>query len=395
MQKKLLPVLACLMAGTALSARAQIANDECAGAIPLPLAASGSTSLVTTNAGATNGALAPQACGSTAAHNDVWYALQVPASGAVSVTTGGVTGSPFTDTVLELYAGSCAALTPLASNDDYTSAHHYSSLTVTGQPAGSTLYVRVYGFGTATGAFTVQASEALVLTNDEITGATPVPVDAACTVVTSTNAGASASTAAPAPCFQGTARIANDVWFSVEVPASGQLAVTTKAAPGSDLTDTGLVLYTGTPGQLTPVACNDDLGGSNFFSGALAAGLPPGSTVYVRVWSAGCTLPGAFGICVVNPTLMATTPRAAKLSLQVSPNPVRENLNIKLPTLADQRSAQVSLRNSAGQVVKLRLVSLRPRDGETSLNVADLPAGVYTLRLQTGTSTGSQKVVIE
>lgn len=399
MQNKILrSTLACLLVGTALSARAQLVNDEPAGAIPVPLDSARSP-LLTTTAGATaSAAPAPQPCGTTAAGKDTWYSVQVPASGAVTVTTAAVAGSPLTDTVLEVFAGSIGSLIPLGCNDDYTAGHHFSSMTVVGQPAGSTLYVRVYGFGNVGGAFSLHAATAALLANDEISGAIPLPADGQYSVVAATNAGASATAGVPAPqaaCLQSTAPISNDVWFSLVVPVSGQVAVRTSPVVGSELSDTALMLYSGTPEKLTQLACNDDLGPNNFYSGALASGLTPGSTVYVRVWSAQYSLTGAFNVCVLPPATMPAPMNVAKLPLLVSANPVHESLSVKLPTLADQRSAQLSLRNSAGQVVKLRLVSLKAREGETSLDVSDLPAGIYSLRLQTGLSIGTHKVVIE
>lgn len=399
MKKQLLSFLAAsLLLGTSISARAQLANDDCAGALPLAVASS-CTPLTATNVGATtNVALPAQPCGGTTANNDVWYSLVVPASGAVTVNTGGVTGSTFTDTVLEIYAGSCGSLTALGCNDDYTSASAFSSLTVGGQPAGTTLFVRIYGFGSRTGAFTICAREAQLLANDECAGALPLPVGNNCARLAVTNAGASSSRNVPAPlvpCFQPGTPIANDVWFSLVVPPSGEVAVGTFAIAGSDLDDTGLVLYSGTCGNLTQVACNDDYTSTNLFSIATATGLTPGSTVYARVWSVDYTLTGAFNICAINPTPLATRSRLNKVPMSVYPNPVRETLTVKLPALSGERSAQVALLNSLGQIVKLRLVALRGTEVETMLSVSELPAGVYTLRLQTESSMGTHKIVVE
>lgn len=397
MHNKLLTILACLLVGSSVTVHAQVVNDEYRGALALPLDSTGLSPLTTSNAkAAVTSHMPPQACGGTAAQHDVWYSVTVPESGTVTIRTGGVPGSPFSDTVLEVYTEREGNLSFLTCNDDYTTEHHFSSVTVSAQPAGKIIYARVYGFGTAKGAFTIHATPPQLLANDECAGATPLPVNGA--YISATNGGASASAAAPAPmgaCFSPDSPIANDVWFSMVVPSSGQVAVTTNLVPGSSLTDTGILLYTGTPEHLTQVACNDDVSPTSFFSGAVATGLTPGATVYARVWSVDFTLPGAFAICAANPRSVAVTYNAAKLAVHVTPNLATETLHITLPTISDQRSAQIALRNSLGQVVKLRLVSLREADKQTLLNVNDLPAGVYTLHLQTGATTGTHKIVIE
>ena len=396
MHLKLLSAVACLLAGSSLSARAQLANDERASAQALVLDSTGRTSLATSNVGATASDLPALSCGGPAAPKDVWYSVLVPASGSLTVSTAGIAGSPFTDTVLEVYASRNGQLVPLGCNDDYSVTDHFSSLTVSGQPGGSTLLLRVYGFGSVSGAFTVQASEPQLLVNDECAGAIALPVDGSCSVITATNAGASASAVShPSGGIQSVSPILNDVWFSLLVPASGQVAVTTSSVPGSSLQDTGLILYSGTPDKLTQIASNDDQSPTNYFSGAQASGLTPSTMVYARVWSVDLTLTGQFGICAANPSALVAASRMTKLPLQVSPMPARESLSIQLPSLTDQRSAQVSLRNTQGQVVKLRLISLKSTETPTLLNVADLPAGIYNLRLQTGSITGTHKVVIE
>ncbi|MDF7814253.1 fibronectin type III domain-containing protein [Hymenobacter sp. YC55] len=145
--------------------------------------------------------------------------------------------------------------------------------------------------------------------NDNCAGATALNTTATCTPITTTNAGATASTGVPAPsstagtgCFVAATPVNNDVWYSMVVPASGGLTVTTSAIAGSPVEDMGLVLYTGTCGALTEVGCSDDISSTNFFSSARVVGLTPGSTVYARVWSFGTTPTGQFGICAV-PTI--------------------------------------------------------------------------------------------
>ncbi len=81
------------------------------------------------------------------------------------------------------------------------------------------------------------------------------------------------------PGFQG-------VWYDI-TPATPTLATITTAAttvfpPSTGLPDTLLAVYTGTPGSLTQVACNDDISGVNFRS-TLTVNLNAGTTYHVFV----------------------------------------------------------------------------------------------------------------
>ncbi|UOQ70947.1 fibronectin type III domain-containing protein [Hymenobacter cellulosilyticus] len=276
------------------------ANDNCAGAIALPITAT-CTPTTTTNLGATASTGVPaSSCGGTVT-NDVWYSIVVPASGGVIVTTSQVNGSPFVDSILELYSGSCGSLTALACSDD-AGPDGFSSSTVANLAVGSTIYARVYSFaGSPTGSFGICAvARAAVPVNDNCSGALALTPSATCTPTTVSNVGATASTGAPLNCAN---TALSDVWYSIVVPAGGGLTVTTSQVGGSPFTDSIIELYTGTCGGLTPVACNDDaVGGPDRFSSVTARGLTVGSTVYARVFGYTSTPTGQFGICVTLPT---------------------------------------------------------------------------------------------
>ncbi|SHM06587.1 T9SS type A sorting domain-containing protein [Hymenobacter psychrotolerans] len=142
--------------------------------------------------------------------------------------------------------------------------------------------------------------------NDNCSGAIALTAGTTCTVTAATNLNATASTGVAAPganCFVAATPVSNDVWYSIVVPASGGITVTTSAVTGSLVEDTGMTLYTGTcGGTLTEVGCSDDASGSTLFSSATATGLTAGATVYARVWSFGTTPTGAFGICATAAT---------------------------------------------------------------------------------------------
>jgi len=93
--------------------------------------------------------------------------------------------------------------------------------------------------------------------------------------------------------FQG-----NDIWYTMQVPASGAVVVSTNSTGG--LNDTGIALWTGTDCiQLTLQSCDDD-GGPEYFSQVLGSELPVGETLYIQVFGYGGGQ-GAFELCVADP----------------------------------------------------------------------------------------------
>ena len=116
------------------------ANDECGAATPLPVSTT-CVPLTTTNLNATDSSplqptLAFPAC-SPYLGADVWFSVVVPANGIVQVTTGSVTGSVVTDTGLNLYTGTCGALTSIACNDNISATNLFSQVRATNLPAAA------------------------------------------------------------------------------------------------------------------------------------------------------------------------------------------------------------------------------------------------------------------
>jgi PKD repeat protein len=116
-----------------------ISNDDCTGALPLPLGLSGPY----TNQNATTSQGWPCAAGGT----DIWFSYQSTCTGTLEVNT--CTGSNY-DTALEAFSGSCGALTSIICNDDNCGLQSRISFPV--QPA-TTYYVRVGGYNNAQGNF--------------------------------------------------------------------------------------------------------------------------------------------------------------------------------------------------------------------------------------------------
>ncbi len=131
--------------------------------------------------------------------------------------------------------------------------------------------------------------------NDDPCGAIVLTVDPTCTFATYTSLGATATTGAPAP---GCASYSdNDVWFSVVVPASGNIVIDTDTG---SITDGGMAIYSGTCGSLTLIECDDDDSANGLMPSITRTGLTAGSTIFIRVWDYNDG-EGTFDICVSEP----------------------------------------------------------------------------------------------
>ena len=78
-----------------------------------------------------------------------------------------------------------------------------------------------------------------------------------------------------------------DVWYTVTVPASGNLILETQVAAANSMTDSVVAAFSGSCGALTQVGCDDDggpAGPNNLMSVLTLTGRTPGEVLYVGVW---------------------------------------------------------------------------------------------------------------
>lgn len=117
-------------------------NDDCAGAIPISVGTTCSSSTYTNlSATATAGVTAPGCANYSGA--DVWFTAVVPATGELTVT---LQAGSMTDSGMAFYSGSCGSLA-LLDCDNNGAAGAMSQITLTGLPVGSTIYIRVWENG--------------------------------------------------------------------------------------------------------------------------------------------------------------------------------------------------------------------------------------------------------
>ncbi|MFH1319394.1 MAG: hypothetical protein ABII90_01915 [Bacteroidota bacterium] len=128
--------------------------------------------------------------------------------------------------------------------------------------------------------------------NDDPCNAEPLTVGASCTFSSYSNANATDS-GEPDPLCASYA--GGDVWFSVTVPASGNLIFDSNTGV---VTDGGMAIYSGTCNSLTLIECDDDDSPNGLMPMISGTGLTPGATIWIRFWEYGNDNTGTFDICV-------------------------------------------------------------------------------------------------
>ncbi len=132
--------------------------------------------------------------------------------------------------------------------------------------------------------------------NDNCANAIPLTVGTTCTPTAGTDV--LNATFEFGSCTIGGGTAANDVWYSVVVPADGAVTIST-----GGLMDTVIEAYDGCNGN--PIDCDDDGGG--FPSSELALiGQVPGSTIYIRVWEWDNNENETWDICAVGTPIVCT-----------------------------------------------------------------------------------------
>jgi hypothetical protein len=270
------------------------ANDDPCSATPITVGASCVYATYTNaNATATAGPPAP-GCASYSG-GDVWFSVTVPASGSINFDSN--TGV-ITDGGMAIYSGTCGSLSLLACDDDGSANGAMSAINLTGQTPGATLWIRFWEFGNNNnGTFQLCATDpggggGGAPANDNPCSATPLAVNASCVYTASTNAGATATAGVPAP---GCASYSGgDVWFSVTVPATGNINFNSNTGV---ITDGGMAIYSGTCGSLSLLQCDDDGSTNGLMSAISLTGQTPGATLWVRFWEYGNDNNGSFSIC--------------------------------------------------------------------------------------------------
>jgi hypothetical protein len=216
-----------------------IANDICTGAITIGCGQTitGTTATATLEPGV------PTCVTTLNTAKSLWYTFV----GNGATNTLSMCGSGY-DTKIGVFTGTCAALVCVTGNDDFCGLQSQVTFPTT---LGTTYYIIVTGFGTASGAFTLTRTSA-ALPNDVCTGAITINCGQ---TLTGTTACGSTPDVVPTPCGT-TLGSANGVWYRFVGDGSG----VTMSLCGSSY-DTKIGVFTGTCAALVCVTGNDDFCG--------------------------------------------------------------------------------------------------------------------------------------
>lgn len=354
------------------------ANDDCAAAVALTVNADIDCAAVTSGAtiGATESMAADPCSGSP--DDDVWYTF-VATSDAhiISLTDIESIVGYGDDMYFEVLNGACDALTSETCSDDNTKI-------VENLTAGDLYYVRVFTYdSSAYSTFkicvgTIPPPPA----NDDCAGAIAIVPGADFDVndVTVSNGGATDSDVDNPNCayYQG-----GDIWYSVVVPASGNLTVETHSNANSNVTDAGLAVYSGDCDDISLIECDDDDSEDGAFSLIELSNRTPGEIIYIRVWEYGGDVLGTFRLSAYDGSLSSES--FTQDSFRHYPNPVKDVLNLSY--ISEINSVDVY--NLLGQ----KMLSRTLNTTEAAVDMSALADGAYIVNVTSGNTVKTIKVI--
>lgn len=269
-----------------------VAQDECTNATVITPGSSCTYSTFDLPGSLTRSASAPATCNGATIVDDAW--IRFTATSSVTVIQYQNTNR---DAALWGYSGTCASLTLMGCSDNWFVGTEILTLATT---SGQTYWVRIgrlSGNNTATmnGSLCVVATSAP--SNDNPCAATALTVNSSYSFATYSNYAALPSPGITAPGCGN--YVGGDVWFTVTVPSSGAVSISTETAV---ITDAAMAVYTGSScSSLTLVSCsNDGFGSSGFMPRLNFTCYAPGTILYVRVWDIYNARPGTFQIAAMD-----------------------------------------------------------------------------------------------
>ena len=347
-------------------------NDLCADAIPLTvygIGASAGNELSASTLMATDSGVA-STCDTYGTNLDLFYSFTVPAGETgVAIYTGGTKGNRVKIAIYDTCGG--AELECMSSSSTHL---------VTGLTGGTTYVLKTWLDSYNSGDFNI-ALESIPPppANDLCANAVPLTVYNSLQTINGNNTVAtdSGETAPGCADYQG-----GDIWYSVVVPADGNVTVETASVAGSAVSDTGMAVYSGACGSLTLIECNDDIGAS-LFSKVEVTGATPGDTLYVRVWEYGNNAFGAIGVGAWNSSLSVSDNQLEGFTYY--PNPVTNSLNMN----AKDDIQNIMIYDFTGKEV----MNLMPNTMNVRVDMSQLKAGVYFVKVKVSNGLTAFKIV--
>lgn len=233
-------------------------------------------------------------------------------------------------------------------------------------------------------------------TNDYCAHATPLPLGS--TVIGSTLVASQAGDPRSI-CTVGSVTPSNAPGVYYKVTGNGQpITVTTCSGPTATANDTKLFVYRGSCGSFTCIGSNDNLltggCGTNPLASSVTFASQVGMEYTIYAQYAIRSARGAFGLSISG-TTTATTAALGLGTLDVFPNPATQAVTVRLPALAGERTAHLTLRNALGQQVLTRTLTLQASGTDHALDVQRLPTGLYTVQVRAGSQRATRTLRID
>lgn len=175
-----------------------------------------------------------------------------------------------------------------------------------------------------------------------------------------------------------------DVWYSVVVPADGNIDIETDADPTGSGGDSGMSVYSGACGALVEVGCDDDAGNGNYSLVSISDPTLANQTLYIRVFEFGGNAELNFQISAYNATLSVGT-FDSESAFTYFPNPVSGALTLK----AQQNIQNVSVLNMLGQ----EILRITPNSLESNVDMSALNTGSYFVQVTINDVTQTVRII--
>ena|GEM_PF-4839224 len=385
------------------------ANDNCSGAIPLTVTTTCTSPVAGTVAAATQSLAATASCGfPQGSVNDVWYSF-VAGNSALALTLV----AQDVNVIMEVREGTCFGSNSIACGVSNTARQPFT-LNTGALIAGQTYYVRIYPSNPNTANFPQFAGFTLCLTNPS--GYCTANLGGGCpgnelSNVTVLSTPLNNSTQGCPPQTNGS--------YYTAFPASGNTTASftqggayilnVTAGGGSDVSawvdynhdfvfspsewvQVVLNSVAGLPAvALLQVPSNAALGQTMMRIRSRTAGSGNGANDGCSSFGSGVTQDYPITIVV------ASGSRAEQLAAQISlyPNPAHGLVELALPASLSTQASALALYNVLGQQVQRRALPAQAGGLRTTLDVNALPAGVYSVRIDTGAGIISKRLVVE
>ena len=218
--------------------------------------------------------------------------------------------------------------------------------------------------------------------NDEVSGAIDLTNGNSLTsyMVNGTNIEATTSVVPVSTCDE----LRRDTWFSVIIPASGNLTIETSQADSNSIYDTVMSIYSGSISSLTLVDCNDDLDGVSGFSRIVLSGRTESEKLYVSVWRFGDSTIGDFKVSAFDSSILVS-PSFKFSTISLFPNPTTNAL-----TFTNLNSDfDLEIYNLLGQ----KVVSSKILQSQPFFDVSKFKNGTYILQIKNETENVKLKFI--